>query len=85
MHAEVGGVDLCNEIVPSYELLDGVQALHSKVLVPNVLVRPSKIDASMHFIYTFLRDGEEGALEAVGGLRRELLDGADLEIMPESG
>ena len=85
MHVEVGEVDLRNEIVPSDELLDGVQALHHEVLVPDVLVRPAQIDASTHFVGTFLQDGEEGALEAIGGLRRELLDGADLDIVLESG
>ena len=84
-HVEVGEVDLRNEIVPSDELLDGVQALHLEVLVPDVLVRSVQIDASTHFVGTFLRDREEGAPEAVGGLRRELLDRADLDIVLESG
>ena len=56
-----------------------------EVLVPDVLVWPTQIDASTHYVGTFLRDGEEGAPEAVGGLQRELLDGADLDIVLESG
>ena len=62
-----------------------MQALHLEVLVLDVLVRPAHIDASTHFVGTFLWDGEEGAPEAVSGLRRGLLDGADLDIVPESG
>ena len=85
MHVQVGEVDLRNEIVPSGELLDGAQALHLEVLVPDVPVWPALIDASTHFVGTFLRDGEEGAPEAVGCLRRELLDEADLGIVLESG
>ena len=85
VHVEVGEVDLRNEVVPSDELLDGAQAPHLEVLVPDVLVRPVQIDASTHFVSTFLWDREEGALEAVGGLWRELLDGADLDIVLEGG
>ena len=85
VHVEVGEVDLRNEVVPSDELLDGVQAPHLEVLVPDVLVRPALIDASAHFVGTFLRDGGEGALKAVGGFRRELLDEADLDIVLEGG
>jgi hypothetical protein len=85
VHVKAGEVDLRNEIVPSDELLDGVQALYLEVLVLDVLVRPAQIDASTHFVGTFLRDREEGAPKAVGGLWRELLDGADLDIVLESG
>ena len=67
MHAKAGEVDLCNEIVPSDELLDGVQALHLEVLVLDVLVRLAQIDASTYFVGTFLRDSEEVALEAISG------------------
>ena len=83
VHVKVGEIDLCNEIVPLDELLDGVQALHLEVLVPDVLVWPARIYASTHFVGTFLRDGEEGALEAVGGLQRKLLDRANLDVVLE--
>ena len=73
------------EVVPSGELLDGVQALHLEVLVPDELIRLAQIDASARFVCTFLWDGEEGAPGAVSGLQRVLLDGADLDIVLKGG
>ena len=85
MHVEVREVDLLNEIVLLDELLDGVQVLHLEVLVPDALVWLAQIDASAHFVGTFLRDGDQGALEAFGGLLRELLERADLEVVLKGG
>ena len=85
MHVEVRQVHLRDVVVAADELSDRVQALHLEVLVPDVLVWPTQIDASTHYVGTFLRDGEEGALEAVGDISRELLDGADLDLVLESG
>ena len=55
------------------------------MLAPNVRVWRVQIYASARFVSTFLRDGEAGAPETVGGLWRELLDGANLDVMLEGG
>ena len=85
VHVEVREVNLHDEVVPSDELLDGVQALHLEVLVPDVLVQPAQIDASTHFVGAFLWNREEGAPETISGLWRELLDRADLDVVLKSG
>ena len=68
VHVEVGQVHLCDVVVAADELLDRVQALYLEVLVLDVLVGSAEINASPHLVGALLRNGEEGAPEAVGGL-----------------
>ena len=61
-----------------------MQPLHLEVLVLNVTVGLAEIHTASHLVGALLRYGEEGWPETIGGLRWELLDGADLEVVLES-
>ena len=68
MHVEVAEIHLGDIVVAAKELLDRVQALHLEVLVLDVLVGSTEIDASLHLVCALLQNREEGRPKAVGGL-----------------
>ena len=57
------------------------QPLHLEVLVLDVLVGHTEIEAPAHLVAVLLRNREEGALVAVHCVRWKLLDRTDVDLM----
>ena len=63
--------------------MNSVKPLNLKVRVPHATVGLAEIHTTSHLVGTLLWDREEGSSETIGGLRWELLNGADFEIVLE--
>ena len=51
------------------------------MFVPNATVGLPEVHTASHLVGAFLRYGEESRLDTVGGLRWQLLGGADLDVV----
>ena len=75
MKEVIGHVDLGHEVPTMKEVPHCMQALHLEVLVPQVAVERTKIEATSHLGCVLLRDWEECAPQAALGVGWELLHG----------
>ena len=81
VHEEVGDVDLGHHIAAADEGLGCVQPLHLEVLVLDVLVGHTDIEAPTHLVSILLQDREEGAPVAVQCIQGKLLNCTDADPM----
>ena len=84
MEEIVGEVDFRHEVSAAKEISHSVQTFHLEVLVPQVAVEGSEIQASSDLGRVFLRYWEECAPQTARCVGGELLDCPALELMLKS-
>ena len=81
VHVEVAQIHLGDQVVAVNEQSNSMQPLHFEMLVLNAAVGLSEVHRALHRVGAFLRYGEESRRKTVKGLRWQLLDGADLDVV----